>query len=53
MPAREAALRARIAKLERNATTGSSAEKRLVAARLELDRLVTLTDQDANQMIPK
>lgn len=41
-PRREAALRARIAALERRATPASPAAQRLAAARLELDRLLRL-----------
>jgi len=50
MPRREAALRTRIATLERNAPAGSREEQLLAAARLQLDRLLRLsgTAEDRN-----
>lgn len=52
MPRQEAALRTRIASLERSATAGSKEEQLLVAARLQLDRLLRLTKKQEDQSIP-
>ncbi len=51
MPRREAALRARIAALERN--TSTDATQRLAAARLQLDRLIRLSGEDDDRSIPE
>lgn len=52
MPAREAALRARIARLERSSTPDSPGADRLAAARLELNRLLLRHASVTDQKIP-